>query len=335
LVGGGLFKIVNNSTPLALKTLGYDRGQIQSIVDFINENDTIEGSPDLKDEHLPVFDCAFRPVNGERSIDYMGHIRMMSAAQPYLSGAISKTVNMPAESTVAEIERAYIEAWRLGLKSIAIYRDGCKRTQPLSTSLNAGTDASAAKAEALGPQLRRSKLPDTRDSLTHKFSVAGFEGYMTVGLYENGQPGEIFITLGKAGSTLAGFADAFATAVSFALQHGVELRFLADKFTHVRFEPSGFTGNTEIPIAKSIVDYVFRWLALRFLPEEERPMQPTVAPTNGTELETSSAEARQHSERAVFVSQADAPPCHECGAIMIRNAACYACVNCGATSGCS
>ena len=336
LVGGGLFKIVNNSTPLALKNLGYDRQQIQSIVDFINEHDTIEGCPDLKEEHLPIFDCAFRPVNGERSIDYMGHIRMMSAAQPYLSGAISKTVNMPADSTAEEIERAYVDAWRLGLKSIAIYRDGCKRTQPLSTASGTAdtSDAAAVLAASLAPQLRRAKLPDTRDSVTHKFSVAGFEGYMTVGLYESGQPGEIFITLGKAGSTLAGFADAFATAVSFALQHGVELRFLADKFSHVRFEPSGFTGNPEIPIAKSIVDYVFRWLALRFLPEEHRPAR-SAAPTNGAELEPASAEERQHSERAVFVSQADAPPCHECGAIMIRNAACYACVNCGATSGCS
>jgi ribonucleoside-diphosphate reductase alpha chain len=261
----------------------------------------------------------------------MGHIRMMSAVQPYLSGAISKTVNMPAESTIEDIEQAYVEAWRLGLKSIAIYRDGCKRTQPLSTSAAGSTGATK---EELSAQLLRRKLSDTRDSLTHKFSVAGFEGYMTVGLYDNGQPGEIFITLGKAGSTLAGFADAFATAISFALQHGVELRFLADKFSHVRFEPSGFTGNPDIPIAKSIVDYVFRWLAQRFLPAEERPAQAAAA-SNGSGIELESAVDRSDSERAVFVSQADAPPCHECGAIMIRNAACYACVNCGATSGCS
>ncbi len=190
----------------------------------------------------------------------------------------------------------------------------------------------------MAAHLRRRRLPDTRHSITHKFSVAGFEGYLTVGLYENGQPGEIFITLGKAGSTLAGFADAFATAISFALQHGVEMRFLVQKFTHVRFEPSGFTGNPDIPIAKSIVDYVFRWLAQEFLPQEEQPAQPAAA-ANGVELETETAvdagSVLHNRERAVFVAQADSPPCHECGAIMIRNGACYACLNCGATSGCS
>jgi len=331
LIGGGLFKIVNNSVPLALKKLGYDHRTIQKIVDYINENDTIEGCPELGEEHLPIFDCAFKPVNGERSIAHVGHIRMMAAVQPFLSGAISKTVNMPADTTVEEIEKAYIEAWRLGLKSVAIYRDGCKRTQPLSTGVS--TDSQPAP----GAGLQRRKLPDTRRSVTHKFSVAGFEGYMTVGLFEDGKPGEIFITLGKAGSTLAGFADAFATAISFSLQHGVELRFLVDKFTHVRFEPSGFTGNSDIPIARSIVDYVFRWMALQFLPEEDRPAQATPA-LNGTELETDAEPASdkvKSKERAVFVAQADAPPCHDCGAIMIRNGACYACANCGATSGCS
>jgi ribonucleoside-diphosphate reductase alpha chain len=334
LVGGGMFKIVNNSVPLALHKLGYDHEQIQRIVDHINENDTIEGCSDLEPDHLPVFDCAFKPVGGERSIEFMGHIKMMAAVQPFLSGAISKTVNMPGDSTPERIEQAYVEAWRLGLKAIAIYRDGCKRTQPLSAGVAAAAEPEAAAAAAY---LRRRKLPDTRRSLTHKFSVAGFEGYITVGLYEDGQPGEIFITLGKAGSTLAGFADAFATAISFALQHGVELRFLVDKFTHVRFEPHGFTGNSKIPIAKSIVDYVFRWLALEFLPREEQPAQP-LEPSNGTDLDASAArpaEELRTRERAVFVAQADAPPCHECGSIMIRNGACYACVNCGATSGCS
>jgi ribonucleoside-diphosphate reductase alpha chain len=190
----------------------------------------------------------------------------------------------------------------------------------------------------VAPQLRRRKLADTRSSLTHKFSVAGHEGYITVGLYEDGKPGEIFITLGKAGSTLAGFADAFATAISFSLQHGVELRFLVDKFSHVRFEPSGFTGNAEIPIAKSIIDYVFRWLALEFLPKEEQPQQ-ALQPDNGTELEPDAEEAGRRQlkerERAVFVAQADAPPCPDCGSLMIRNGACYACANCGTTSGCS
>jgi ribonucleoside-diphosphate reductase alpha chain len=339
LVGGGLFKIVNNSVPLSLKKLGYGHEQIQEIVDYINENDTIEGCPTMKDEHLPVFDCAFRPANGERSIQYMGHIRMMAAVQPFLSGAISKTVNMPSDSTVEEIEQAYIEAWRLGLKSIAIYRDGCKRTQPMSTGATAKTEADRAVAVlAATPGLSRRKLPDTRASVTHKFSVAGHDGYITVGRYEDGKPGEIFITLGKAGSTLAGFADAFATAISFAMQHGVELRFLVDKFAHVRFEPSGFTGNPEIPIAKSIIDYVFRWLALQFLPSEEQPVK-SIEPVNGSEMEpegeAGKAQNLRDRERAVYVAQADAPPCHDCGEIMIRNGACYACVNCGATSGCS
>jgi ribonucleoside-diphosphate reductase alpha chain len=334
LVGGGMFKIVNNTVPLSLRKLGYDMEQIQRIVDYVNENDTIEGAPDLQDEHLPVFDCAFKPANGERTIHPMGHVRMMAAAQPFLSGAISKTVNMPNESSVDDIEQTYLEAWKLGLKAIAIYRDGCKRTQPLATE--ASERASMTRAAAR--QLSRRKLPDTRESVTHKFSVAGHEGYITVGQYENGKPGEIFVTLGKAGSTLSGFADAFATAVSFALQHGVELRFLVDKFTHVRFEPSGFTGNPDIPIAKSIVDYLFRWLARRYLPEEEHPVAPT-APVNGSEFEAeddrSTRQDLKDREHAVFVAQADAPPCHECGSIMVRNGACYACANCGATSGCS
>jgi ribonucleoside-diphosphate reductase alpha chain len=270
----------------------------------------------------------------------MGHVKMMAAAQPFLSGAISKTVNMPSETTPEEIAQTYIEAWKLGLKAIAIYRDGCKRTQPLGTGAAVEEQAeTATEAATAAAQPRRRKLTDTRDSKTHKFSVAGHEGYLTVGLYDDGKPGEIFLTLGKAGSTLAGFADAFATAISFAFQHGVELRFLVDKFTHVRFEPSGFTGNPDIPIAKSIVDYVFRWLALEFLPKEEQPETPA-STGNGTELEPEKDEAQrqralQEREHAVFVAQADAPPCHDCGSLMVRNGACYACVNCGATSGCS
>ena len=342
LVGGGVFKIVNNTVPLALKKLGYAHDDIQRIVDYINTNDTIEGAPGLKDEHLPVFDCAFKPMKGTRTIQYMGHVKMMAAAQPFLSGAISKTVNMPQDTTVEEIEKTYIEAWKMGLKAIAIYRDGCKRSQPLST----GKDEEKAVTAALAaePQARRRKLPDTRQSVTHKFSVAGFDGYITVGLFEDGQPGEIFVTLGKAGSTLAGFADAFATAISFSLQHGVELRFLVDKFTHVRFEPSGFTGNPQIPIAKSIVDYVFRWMAIQFLPKDEQPSMSAVAGGNDLAISADTdaasaaslqAAAAQARERDVYVRQADAPPCHECGSIMIRNGACYACVNCGSTSGCS
>ncbi len=331
LVGGGNFKIVNNTVPLALRKLGYDHDGIQRILDYVNDRGTIEGAPDLKADHLPVFDCALRPMNGERSIHYLGHVKMMAAVQPFLSGAISKTVNMPATATVEEIEQTYVEAWTLGLKAIAIYRDGCKRTQPLST----GKEKEPALAIAPASHLRRHKLPDTRQSVTHKFSVAGFEGYITAGLYEDGSPGEIFITLGKAGSTLAGFADAFATAISFALQYGVEMRFLVDKFTHVRFEPSGFTGNPEIPLAQSIVDYVFRWMALQFLPKEDQPAKATAV--NGTEIEPDKKTRGGLAEREheVFVRQADAPPCSDCGQLMVRNGACYVCVNCGATSGCS
>ena len=351
LVGGGMFKIVNNTVPLALRKLGYELDEIQSIVDFINENNTIEGCELLKEEHLPIFDCSFKPANGTRTIHHMGHLKMMGAVQPFLCGAISKTVNMPPESTVEEIGETYIEAWRLGLKAVAIYRDGCKRTQPLSTGKSAQSDDAArvsrAEARAEARKLLRRKLPDTRESLTHKFSVAGFDGYITAGLYYDGQPGEIFITLGKGGSTLAGFADSFATAISFALQHGVELRFLVNKFTHVRFEPSGFTGNSEIPIAKSIVDYVFRWMEKRFLPSDS---DAAVAITGSNEdnddfgvqnaaalapLAETLEDPLRNKEQAVFINQADAPPCSECGSIMVRNGACYACVNCGATSGCS
>jgi ribonucleoside-diphosphate reductase alpha chain len=333
LVGGGVFKIVNNTVPQALHRLGYGREAIHRILDYVNEHGTIEGAPDFEEEHLPVFDCSLKPVNGERSIAYMGHVKMMAAVQPFLSGAISKTVNMPAETSIEDIEQVYLEAWRLGLKSIAIYRDGCKRTQPLMTGQTKGAGLSVMALPA--PQARRRKLPDTRESITHKFSVAGFEGYITVGKYEDGAPGEIFITLGKAGSTLAGFADSFATAISFALQHGVELRFLVDKFTHVRFEPSGFTGNPEIPLAQSIVDYVFRWLAQQFLPREAQPEK--VGSANGSEIEPDKGTGRDLRQREdeVFRRQADAPVCFECGQLMVRNGACYVCVNDGSTSGCS
>ncbi|HZY11034.1 MAG TPA: vitamin B12-dependent ribonucleotide reductase, partial [Bacteroidota bacterium] len=235
LVGGGLIKIVNNTVPLSLKKLGYIDEQIEHIMAYIEKNDTIEGAPHLKEEHLPVFDCAFKPSKGERSIQYMGHIKMMSAVQPYISGAISKTVNMPTNVTADDIANAYLEAWRLGLKSIAIYRDGCKRTQPLNTSLDQITGKIKRKAV-------RRRLPDERQAITHKFSIAGHEGYITAGLYEDGTPGEIFITMSKEGSTISGLMDAFATSVSMALQYGVPLRVLVEKFSHMRFEPSGFTG---------------------------------------------------------------------------------------------
>ncbi len=328
LVGGGLLKIVNGTVPLALKKLGYIDEQIEHIVAFIDKNDTIEGAPHLREEHLPVFDCAFKPAKGQRTIHYMGHVKMMSAVQPYISGAISKTVNMPTNITVEDIASTYIEAWRMGLKAIAIYRDGCKRTQPLNTSLDQLTTTAKLKAV-------RRRLPDERHAITHKFSIAGHEGYITVGLYEDATPGEIFITMSKEGSTISGLMDAFATSVSMALQYGVPLRVLVEKFQHMRFEPSGFTGNKDVPIAKSVLDYIFRWLGKKFLPPDEQPkngeensdIASAMARPNGTTVEST--------EKEVYKMQADAPPCHACGSIMVRNGSCYKCVNCGETSGCS
>ncbi len=280
LVGEGFLKIVNQTVPAALKKLGYAPDQVEEILAYVNERETIEGAPHVKPEHLSVFDCAFKPVNGERSIHYMGHVRMMAAVQPFLSGAISKTVNMPEAATTEEIEQVYLEGWKLGLKAIAIYRDGSKRSQPLSTGKKKDDEAdagvvaelraqlAAAQAEAKKPH--RHRLPTERTAITHKFDIAGHEGYITVGLYPDGQPGEIFLKMAKEGSTVSGLMDTFATSVSLALQYGVPLRDLVNKFAHVRFEPSGFTGNQEIPIAKSIVDYIFRWMGSRFLPADEK-----------------------------------------------------------------
>ena len=323
LVGGGLLKIVNQTVPEALRRLKYNEAQINDIIKYIDENETIEGAPHLKEEHLPVFDCAFKPLNGVRSIYYMGHLRMMGAVQPFLSGAISKTVNMPEEATVDQIEEAYLAAWKLGLKALAIYRDGSKRSQPLNTSLK-----EAKQAEASKPVRRR--LPDERQSITHKFSVAGHDGYLTVGMYDDGTPGEIFVRMAKQGSVVSGLMDTVATAISVALQYGVPLKVLVDKFSHSRFEPSGFTNNPQIPIAKSIVDYIFRWLGLKFMKNEEGA-QAEAAPA----ADAGHVAAIQAHERQVFQTQADAPPCPECGTIMVRNAACYKCLNCGTTNGCS
>ena len=282
LVGEGFLKIVNQTVPAALRRLGYSPEQTQEIVDHINEQETIEGAPNLKPEHLSVFDCAFKPVNGERSIHYMGHVRMMGAVQPFISGAISKTVNMPEAATAEEIEQVYLEGWKRGLKAIAIYRDGSKRSQPLSTGKkkDEGTAEDRATIEQLRKQLAaaqgdaakpfRRRLPSERSAVTHRFEISGHEGYITVGLYPDGQPGEIFLKMAKEGSTVSGLMDSFATTVSVALQYGVPLRDLVNKFAHVRFEPSGFTGNQEIPIAKSLIDYIFRWLGSRFLPADEK-----------------------------------------------------------------
>ena len=339
LVGGGYMKIVNNTVPLALKTLGYSENQKDEIVKYIDANGTIEGAPDLKDKHLPIFDCAFKAVNGTRSIHYMGHIKMMAAVQPFLSGAISKTVNLPTEAAVEDIEQAYIEAWKLGLKAIAVYRDGSKRTQPLSTKKEDGKPAgSFGKEEKAAARVIRRRLPDERNAVTHKFSISGHEGYITVGLYEDGTPGEIFITMSKEGSTISGLMDGFATGISLALQYGVPLRVLVDKFSHMRFEPSGFTNNKDVPIAKSVLDYIFRWMGLKFLPREEQPASvvvDSIAAEPKVEPKTEFNISLEQTEKKVFQEQADAPPCHECGSIMIRSGSCYKCLNCGETSGCS
>jgi ribonucleoside-diphosphate reductase alpha chain len=332
LVGGGMLKIVNQTVPLALKKLEYIDEQIEHITAYIDKNDTIEGSPHMREEHLSIFDCAFKPAKGTRSINYMGHIKMMAAVQPFISGAISKTVNMPNDVTPEDISNAYIEAWHMGLKAIAIYRDGCKRTQPLNTSLDKSPESVKRK-----PVRRR--LPDERQALTHKFSIAGHEGYITVGLYEDGTPGEIFITMSKEGSTISGLMDAFATSVSMALQYGVPHRVLIEKFSHMRFEPSGFTGNKEIPIAKSILDYIFRWVDKKFLLPNDQvrafESNQTNNPENLSEIKIITEPTREQTEKEVFQQQADAPPCHQCGSIMVRSGSCYKCRNCGETSGCS
>jgi len=445
LVGGGMIKIVNNTVPAALFKLGYNNAQVDAIVSYIDATGTIEGAPGIRPEHLAVFDCSFKPAKGTRSIHYMGHVRMMAATQPFLSGAISKTVNLPHDCTLDDIAEAYLESWRLGLKAVAIYRDGSKGAQPLNVSdgakakeirgagvsseLSAAADrvltalagghkpadadvklleakpaekvevaarsllavrsafnAALARSESSDwpgsqepPRAVRHRLPEERASLTHKFGIAGHEGYITVGLYPNGQPGEIFIRMAKEGSTVSGLMDSFATAASLALQHGVPLKVLCEKFAHSRFEPSGWTGNEQIGYAKSIMDYIFRWLQLRFLsgqqlqlfagltpmapaapPEEEgthlapeqhsptRGMGAHGAPLGGLAPEMEAPHGGSHSlgmeDRGVFhaadamrgmYDMGDAPSCHTCGAIMVRNGSCYRCMSCGSTSGCS
>ncbi len=336
LVGGGVIKIVNNTVPQALIKLGYTAEQTEQIVAHIDSTGTIEGAPNLKPEHLAVFDCSFRPQNGNRSIHYMGHVRMMAAVQPFISGAISKTINMPEECTVEDIMEAYTESWKLGLKAVAIYRDGSKRVQPLSSGTGKGEKKNSAPIAPAPPQTIekivyrpvRRKLPDERNSVTHKFSIGGHEGYITVGLYEDGTPGEVFISMAKEGSTISGLMDTLATSISYGLQYGVPLKFFVDKFSHVRFEPSGWTGNAQVPYAKSIIDYIFRWLGARFLgitesneAGETSKLRPTV-PDPQVAL-------------PFDASVGDAPLCSECGSMMTRNGSCYKCENCGGTSGCS
>lgn len=386
--GDGVLKLVNQTVPEALDRLGYSAAEKAEILAYVDANDTIEGAPRLKAEHLPVFDCAFKPFKGTRSIHHSGHIKMMAACQPFISGAISKTVNMPESTTIDEIADAYAQGWKLGLKAVAIYRENSKRSQPLSTKAGGNTQQKRAEAAGDGaltpaPEIVekvvekvvykpvRKRLPDERPSIAHKFSIAGHEGYLHIGLYpDTKMPGEIFITMAKQGSTISGLMDAFATSISIALQYGVPLEDLCNKFSHMRFEPSGFTNNKQIPIAKSIMDYIFRYLGLKFLnvpAEEEAPVNPKEAvaevvarsgpaqdeaqmemsfegpaadPLVGKTVEaflqatgTADAATRQAAS-STFQNQEDSPPCPNCGAITVRAGACYVCTQCGTSSGC-
>lgn len=357
LAGGGLLKIVNRTVPLALRRLGYGPAEAAAIVTHIEDTDTIEGAPGLKPEHLPVFDCAFPPRNGQRSIHYLAHLRMMAAVQPFLSGAISKTVNMPNSATVEDVARVYLTSWKLGLKAVALYRDGSKRSQPVNTSRK--SDAAEKRPADVpvppggnGSRARplRRRMPATRKSITHKFDIAGHEGYLTVGLYDDGSPGELFITMAKEGSTIGGLMDCFGTAISMCLQYGVPLKTLTEKFAHSRFEPSGFTKNPDIPIAKSITDYIFRWMAMTFIerkdagdadahaesPAEAAKTAPAAVPPPVPPPPAESRAAPPPRIDAQFMHfMEDAPLCDRCGAITVRNGACYRCYNCGNSMGCS
>ncbi|HXT41352.1 MAG TPA: vitamin B12-dependent ribonucleotide reductase, partial [Candidatus Angelobacter sp.] len=400
LAGGGMLKIVNRTVPEALRRLGYGTQEIEGIIGHIEKFDTIETLQDngrivqsgLKPEHLPVFDCAFKAYRGKRSIHYMAHLKMMAATQPFISGAISKTVNLPNEATAEDIRNAYVDAWKMGLKCVAIYRDGSKRSQPLNTrKTSEGGDRPEGEAAKLLPRVReleeevtrlraqavqplRRRLPETRTAITHKFDIAGHEGYLTVGLFEDGQPGELFITMAKEGSTIGGLMDSIGTLTSMALQYGVPLEALVRKFAHQRFEPSGFTKNPEIRNASSITDYVFRWMALQFVPgyreangarqpdlpipglleeqkkkinrpvpelplsEDDTTLNVRPPPTNGGNGNGHNAPpARAITSISDVIAhfQQDAPTCPNCGHVAVRNGACYKCLNCGESLGCS
>src|SRR5437870_3779122 len=366
LVGGGTLKLVNGTVPAALRRLGYTETETAAITTYIEQYGTIEGAPEMKEADLAVFDCAFKPENGKRFIHHMGHIKMMGAVQPLLSGAISKTVNLPETATVDDVMNAYVEAWKHGLKAIAIYRDGSKKVQPVNTSAKEANSKTETVAERVVDVTRpaRRRLPVTRAPLTHQFAIEGHEGYITVGLFEDGIPGELFVTMAKEGSTLSGMMDSSATSVSLLFQYGVPLTHLVDKFGHMRFEPSGWTGNSEIGFAKSIVDYVFRWLGNRFLSEQDRaalglvrttevadpPAQqelidrvlplasPEPAPTNGNGHAIARAAASDPTAPSTYRrlnSTPDAPPCPRCGWLTVRSGTCHKCENCGDTTGCS
>jgi len=347
LAGGGVMKIVNRTLRPALSRLGYTDDEVEAIIKFVDEKDTIEGAPDLKPEHLKIFDCAFKPKNGNRCISYKAHLKMMAAVQPFLSGAISKTVNLPTDVTVNDIIQVYIDGWKMGLKAVAVYRDGSKRTQPLNVSQvdNDKKTGSAAGSEISNIPANvpfRKRMPHTRQSITHKFEIAGHEGYLTVGMYEDGAPGELFITMAKEGSTVGGTMDSFGTAISLCLQYGVPIQELVKKFAHSRFEPSGFTKNPDIPMAKSIIDYIFRWLDVTFpggrapiAGQQAAPVETESPAVASKPVEIKAKDAATRVDEQFGEYQQDAPACDLCGSITVRNGACYRCYNCGNSMGCS
>ena len=357
LVGGGLIKIVNNTVPQALMRLGYTPEQSSEIVSHIDKQGTVERAPYLKPEHLPVFDCSLAPAGGGRSISWTGHVRMMAAAQPFLSGAISKTINMPEESTVEDVSQAYILSWKMGLKAVAIYRDNSKRSQPLSAAGQKKDEKkveavpSSAQAAILEPLQRelfaraqREKMPVERASVTHKFSVGGHEGYITAGMYEDGRPGEIFIKMSKEGSTLSGIMDGLALTISLGLQYGVPLKVFVDKLLNTRFEPSGITANPNIRFVSSVLDYIARWLGGRFISSDYLKLngEQAAAAHSPAAASTATPEALRWAPPVTNPASSKprdqhegAPTCSECGMLMVPNGACYKCENCGSTSGCS
>jgi ribonucleoside-diphosphate reductase alpha chain len=353
LVGGGLIKIVNNTVPQALMKLGYTPEQTSDVVSYIDKNGKIEGAPHLKMEDYPVFDCSLAPQGGGRSITWTGHVKMMAAAQPFLSGAISKTINMPEESTVEDISNAYIESWKVGLKAVAIYRDNSKRSQPLNAGGKKEEKQAEPAAVVVEPMQRelfarqqREKMPVERASVTHKFSVGGHEGYITVGMYDDGRPGEVFIKMAKEGSTLSGVMDGLALTVSLGLQYGVPLKVFVDKLLNTRFEPSGITPNPNIRFVSSVLDYIARWLGGRFISADYLKLNAPAPAENAAtaapaavlpSMTQANLDAMQTALSAARLTNAHegAPTCSECGMLMVPNGACYKCENCGSTSGCS
>jgi ribonucleoside-diphosphate reductase alpha chain len=381
LVGGGVIKLVNNTVPQALMGIGYSAEKVARIVDFVDRNGIIEGAPDLDPKHVPIFDCSLATVGGGRSIAWRGHLQMMAAAQPFLSGAISKTINMPEESTVEDIMEAYIESWKFGLKAVAIYRDNSKRSQPLSatgvkkeeaaqgavagaalvspvttvTTPMAVAAAPAAQESVPGPEQQelfvnsqRKRLPVERHSITHKFSVGGQEGYITVGMYDDNRPGEVFIKMAREGSTLSGIMDGLAVSISIALQYGVPLKALVDKLMNTRFDPAGITQNPQIRLTSSVLDYIARWLGGKFISSDYLKLNgghgaagtsaaPAVAaaPAMAPVMAPAPVVRPAENEPRLTPTVEDAPYCSECGMPMVPNGSCFKCENCGSTSGCS